>query len=393
MANDYAPKLFLRQAENVLLKEYFTARGELGDIDWDGMAETDVDAVYAAWQALPEDKVEQVEQDFRDIFDLASEDGTRALIDESRFHDPDMDLATELEEHDGFLNKAFWVFLNHRELFDLVSILDRADHLNGRYWRKRKDMPKKRPDLSAGAIKELGDALGAYYRENQGRGKWCNVEHYIRADRYHYFFAYPKDYTDTFIGYDEQGRFERRRQNPAFEVVFVYDPVDGTLDLYAKGDKNLKLDLQKLFARTILHEEIGEENRNSQPYELNRLKDRAFAFPTDPADRITGVRVRQLRLSIVGNERKRITFEVPPKGSPADIHDLISEALHEQRLPLSMVNVTSAVIQMRFSNGSGRRREKTVSFRISMPDSCNLKDKPEHLVAKKYLKRWGLERE
>jgi len=64
MANDYAPKLFLRQAENVLLKEYFTARGELGDIDWDGMAETDVDAVYAAWQALPEDKVEQVEQGF-----------------------------------------------------------------------------------------------------------------------------------------------------------------------------------------------------------------------------------------------------------------------------------------------------------------------------------------
>ena len=175
-------------------------------------------------------------------------------------------------------------------------------------------------------------------------------------------------------------------------MVFIYDPVDGTLDLYAQGDKNLKQDLQKLFSRAILHEELGEENRNSHPYELNGLKNRAFAFPTDPADRITEVRTRQMRLSIVGNERKRITFEVPPKGAPADIHDLIQEALHEQRLPLSMVNVTSAVIQMRFSNGNGRR-DKTVSFRVSMPDSCNLKDKPEHLVAKKYLKLWGLERE
>ena len=72
----------------------------------------------------------------------------------------------------------------------------------------------------------------------------------------------------------------------------------------------------------------------------------------------------------------------------------MQEALHEQRLPLSMVNVTSAVIQMRFANGNGRDRSgKTLSFRISFPDSCNLKDKPEHLVAKKYLKLWGLERE
>jgi len=33
-----------------------------------------------------------------------------------------------------------------------------------------------------------------------------------------------------------------------------------------------------------------------------------------------------------------------------------------------------------------------VTFRISHPDSCNLKDKPEHLVVKQYLKRWGIER-
>ena len=390
MANDYAPRLFLRQAENALLREYFTARGELGDIDWDGIEETHVDAVYAAWQALTEEKVEEVEQDLRDIFDLASADGTRTLIEEGRFHG--LDLTAELDEQDGFLNKAFRVFLKHEDVFHVAHILDRADHLSGRYWRKRKDLPKKQPDLSAEAIKELGDALGAYYRENQGRGKWCRVENYLRGDRYHYFFAYPKDYTDTFIGYDDHGRFERRRQNPAFEVVFVYDPVDGTLDLYAQGDKTLKQDLQKLFGRAILHEEIGEETKNSVAYELNGLKDRNFAFPTDPADGVLGVRVRELRLSVVGNARKRITFSVPPNGAQADVHDLMAQALHQERLPLSMVNITSAVIQMRFNNTTGSgRAEKIVSFRVSYPDSCNLKDTPEHLAAKKYLKLWGIE--
>ncbi len=37
------------------------------------------------------------------------------------------------------------------------------------------------------------------------------------------YFAYPDDYTDTFIGYDEQGQFTKRPQKRAFENVFVYD--------------------------------------------------------------------------------------------------------------------------------------------------------------------------
>jgi len=390
MANDYAPKLFLRQAENALLREYFTARDELADIEWGNLKETEVEPIYAAWQALPEEKVEEVEQDFRDIFDLASAEGTRTLIEEGRFHE--LDIRAELDTRDGFLNRAFWVLLKHRSVFNVAHILDHADHLDGRYRRKRKDFPKKQPDLTPSAKADLEDALTAYYRE-QGRGKHCHVDMYFRESRYHYFFAYPQDYTDTSLEYDDKGRFDRRPRKPAFEVVFTYDPLDGTLDLYAQGDKRLKQDLQKLFARVILHEEIGDENKNSVPYELNKLKDRTFAFPTEPADCITEVRVRQLRLSILGNERKRITFEVPPKGPLAEIHDLMQQALHEQRLPLSMVNVTSAVIQMRFDNRNGRgRSEKTLSFRISFPDSCSLKDKPEHLVAKKYLKQWGLER-
>lgn len=390
MANDYAPKQFLRQAENALLKEYFAARDELGDIDWANLKETDVDPVYAAWQALPEHKQEEIERDFRDIFDLGSSNGTRTLIEEGRFHN--IDLTAELEAREGFINKAFWVFLKHRRVFEVAHLLDWADHLNGRYWRKRKNLPKKKPDLSDNAIKQLEDAIKAYYRE-QGRGKRCHVDKYLRGDRSHYFFAYPQDYTDTFVGFDDDGRFDRRPQNPAFEVLYVYDPVDGTLDLYAQGGKEIKNDLQQIFGRTILHEEIGEENAASAPYRLEGLKNRLFAFPTDPADRVTEVRVKELRLSIIGNPRQRITFEATPKGPQAEVYDLMQQALDERRMPMAMVNVTSAVIQMRFdnTNGGNGRATKTITFRVAAPDSCNLKDKPEHMVAKKYLKLWEIE--
>jgi hypothetical protein len=389
MAKEYAPKLFLRQAQIEMLHEYFVEHRELTNVDWENLEETGVDPIYDAWQELSVQVQEEVERDFRNIYDLASEDGIRTLIEEGRFHD--VDLSTELEAHDGFLSKTFWVFLRHPRILEVAHLLYRTDRLSQRYWRKRKTLPKKQPDLSPTAIAELEAAISVYYREKQGRGKYCKVDKYLRGDRYHYLFAYPQDYTDTFIGYSDDGRLERRLQNPAFEVIFIYDPVDGTLDLYAQGDKSIKEDLQQIFARAILHEELGEENRKSVPYELNGLKNLSFAFPTEPADRVSEVKVKELRLSIIGNPKRKITYEVDPRGSREEIHELIAEALHQQNVPLSMFNVSSAVIQMRFdTNGNGKA--KTLSFRISYPDSCNLKDKTEHMTAKKYLKKWGLER-
>lgn len=392
MPNDYAPKHFLRQAEIALLKEYFAARDELGEFDWDRVEEANAEPIHEAWQQLPDSSLEQIDSDFRNIFDLASVEGMRTLIEEGLFHK--VDLKPELDALDGFLNKALWVFLNHRRIFDVAHVLDRSDHLNRRYWRKRKDIPKKQPDLKSDAVAELERSISVYFRERQGRGRRCHVDAYLRGDRYHYFFAYPQDYTDTFVGYDNEGNFERKRQNPAFEVIYIYDPVDGTLDLYAQGGKEIKRDLQELFGRTILHEGLGDEGDDSPPYELNGLKNRDFAFPTDPADRIMEVRVKELRLSVIGNARNRVTFDVSPNGATGEIYEFMVSSLHEKRLPMAMVNVSSAVLQVRFDNtGGDGRSTKTVTFRISHPDSCNLKDKPEHLVVKQYLKRWGIERE
>ena len=214
-------------------------------------------------------------------------------------------------------------------------------------------------------------------------------------DRYHYLFVYPKDYADTFTGYDDDGQFERRRWNPAFEVIYIYDPDDGALDLYVHGDKTIVRDLQELFGRAILHEALGEETRTAVPYDLNGLKRRDGAFPTDPADHVKEVRVSALKLSLVGSPKKRITFEASDANAPTDaVYDLMETALHERRLPLSMVNVNSAVIRMVFetTNGHGRPT-KVLTFRVSSPNSCNLKDSPEALVAKQCLKDWGIERQ
>ncbi|RJP18953.1 MAG: hypothetical protein C4529_11865 [Deltaproteobacteria bacterium] len=393
MANDYAPRDFLRQVQIALLREYFGRRKELGDIEWDKLKEAEIEPIHDAWHGLPDLARKEIESDFRRIHAMGGPDGTRAIIEEGQFHQ--LDLTPDLDAVEGHVNKAFWTFMNHGQVFNVAERLHRADHMNGRYWRKRKDIPKKQPDVRRQALEELANAVAAYYWEKQGRGSPCRAETYLRAGRNHYFFVYPKDYSDTFTGYDDDGKFERRPWNPAFEVVYIYYPEDSALDLYVQGDKNVVRDLQELFSRAILHEELGEETRNSVPYELNGLKRRDFSFPTEPADRVLEVRVSALKLSLVGSTKKRITFEATDSKASRDaVYELMETALHERRLPLSMVNVYSAVIKMVFENTNGHGRPtKVLTFRVSYPNSCNLKDSPEELVAKKCLKEWKIERQ
>lgn len=391
MANDYAPRQFLRHVQTTLLREYFAGRGTPNGLNWDGL-NGDVEPIYEAWQGMPEHVAKEVERDFRRVHAMGTSDGTRAIVDEGHFHG--MELIGELDALDGHPNKALWTLLRHPRVFDVAELLHRADLLNGRFWRKRKDIPKKDPDVTPEALKALAESVAAYFRERQGRGSPCQAETYLRGARYYYFFVYPKDYTDTFVGYDDAGRFERRPVSPAFEVIYVYDSEDAAIELYVHGDKNDVRALQELFARTILHEELGEEAPDAVPYDLSGLKARDFSFPTDPADGIIEVRVSALKLSLVGSPKKRITFEASDAHDGKDaVYDLMRTALDERRLPLSMVDVRSAVVKMVFDNANGRgRATRTLTFRVSYPDSCNLKDSPDELLAKKYLKAWKIER-
>jgi len=389
MAHHYSPKMFLLQAPNDLLATYFARRGQLMELPWGTLKENEVDPIYEAWQALPKEERDQAEFDFQAIDEMACPEGVIAIVEEGHFHGED--LKPELDAREGLHHKVFWTFLERSRIFEVASLLDHVDNLNRRYWLRRKDMPKGDLDLSPRARADFEVSLSRLYHGRQGRGRQCHMQPYLRFGRYHYIFAYLEDYASTFVGFGADGKLHRRPQRAAFEVVFIYDPQDGTLDLYAQaqGDKELKTELQQIFARVFLHEDLSAEGRGSRSYELNGLKRRGFAFPTDPEDGVLDVRVKRLRLTVIGSPGRRITLEGDPKHGREDVYDLMAEALDQEKLPLSDVDVTQACIRMRFASGQGRA--KSVTFDLSL-DSCNLKDKPEHRKAKDCLKRWGIAR-
>ena len=80
MSRQYSPKTFLRQVPNQLLKEYFDRRSVLSDLLWYLQGETEIERIYDSWQALPEPQRLEIEKDFRDIDEMACEEGVKALV-------------------------------------------------------------------------------------------------------------------------------------------------------------------------------------------------------------------------------------------------------------------------------------------------------------------------
>lgn len=394
MASNFDPKRVLRQISNHLLKDLFEAHGHELDLPWDDLAETEVEATFCAWQDLPEAECRAIEIVLHEVSDMAAGDeGTRAICEEA-IRQGRQDLVDELDEYESRHDKAAWTYIRATDVWNLAVRFARADSLSrGRYWIKRCDIPAIEPDTSASKIEELEEALSAFFLATQARGRHCQVEHYVRASGADYFFAYLDDYADTYVTLDDAGAFDRRPERRAFELVLVYDRAHGTLEMFARGGKKVYIPLQEIFCRVILGEEIGPENRNSHPYELNGLLSRDFQFPTDPADGIDTVRVRKLRLSIKGLPRRRITLEADPDGGVDDIYEMLEEYLNQQRLPASILNVTQVGLKFSF-DPSHEDLPKSLSFDLSWPNSSNLKSKPEGVreLAEKYLREWELDR-
>jgi hypothetical protein len=390
MARQYSPRTFLRQVSNHLLKEFFDERNELSEISWLTQGETEINLIYDAWQALPASQWSEIDKVFQAIHEMACEAGVKAVLEEGIFHN--LNLATALEQQKNFYDKAMWTYLAYPNIFKVASLFVSADQLPNRYWVRHKNLPKKTPKTSGQVCRELADALSEFYRTEQGRGHRCTVETYLRCGRQHYFFAYPDDYPDTYIGHDDDtGAFVKRPQKRAFEVVFVYDSQTGAFDLHAQGDRGVRARLLYIFCDVILGENPPPEQPGDHPYELNKLLSGDCLFPPDPADGIEEVRVRKLRLAI---GRRRIILEADPQGGVQDIFAMMTECLSAEYLCNTLLNVTHAEFQFRLV-AKGYERPKSFTVNVSFPNSSNLKSlkDDQRLLAEKYLKRWKIQRD
>jgi len=160
------------------------------------------------------------------------------------------------------------------------------------------------------------------------------------------------------------------------------------LEVSAKGRTDEIEKLQEIFCQTILGLD-GLPDEKGKHYDLSKLKDKDFAFRRDPRDGIDKVTIKMLRLDLPGSGNRRVTFEASSPRAEQPVHTLIEQALNKAKVALETTLVAKAKLQFKLASREGKRG-KSLTFEISIPDRCTLKDDPLDQIAKKYIEKWGL---
>jgi hypothetical protein len=380
----YNAKTVLRLISNVTLARLFVPYSAFAGFDWNAGSKGCADRIFERWQTMEEGEVRAIGRVLRQAHCLATPRGTRALIEAGR--DRGLDLAEELAALSNAHERALACWLDHPEVFSAARILDHIEGLRRTSWEKRNGFPKQ--DLVApDAVKaQLGRRIGDYYRTRDGRGAPCKVEHQRRSNGSHWFFAYPADYEDEVLGYDETGELGRRPWSKAFEVVFIYDGTAGTIDLYAQGGRGVRDELTGIFTELAFGEAQESEPWKPAPYNLDVFKKADVELTAKPEHHITSVRVKALRFEVHDADSGQITVDTGRSQKP--VYEVIRAHLAEQTATLANVTIREVSLQAVFEPPG--RRKRTVTFEVT-PTHCNLDDSEEADILRGYLKEWTIE--
>ncbi|MCA9250650.1 MAG: hypothetical protein KDA54_05910 [Phycisphaerales bacterium] len=393
MARQYSPKTFIRGVPIDLLQQYFEGKGFTLGIDWDSVEDSDADPLFDAIQALTDRQRATVESDFTEINELAEEKGTQSILEEATIRGEDW--FAQFEALENHYARAFWTFLNESECFEVAGAFHQMDRF--RSWWRRFVGKRLEPKTNLKAVNKFSEELKSIYRP-QGRGRFCKVDTYQRLKPVRWcYFAYPEDMATSDIGYADDGQFNRRPRRSALEIIFVYRPKNGVVEVHAAGNKQLKEDLARAFCVTILGLQGLPDDGEVTPYDLNGLKNSDFPFTTTPADNIESVELKLLRLDLpIAPDKgtgRRITIAVSSlRSSPNALYTLLSDAINLNCIDFDDVLLAQAKFTIVF-RAIGSRRKKRLTFEVSYPDRCTLKDDPYDQIARRCLKRWGIARD
>ena len=386
MSKHYATKTFFRQSPNCFLEKYFSSKNiALDRVDFVTLKEADAETIYAAWLKLPDEARSKAEKDFREIYAMADEVGSKAIRDEAIFHKED--LLEKFAELKGFHEHAFWTFLERPHYWQGALDFQRADHVPPSYWRKRKNLPKKPADLDPASILGFEQSLGRYLYTMQGRGKNCHVNCYRRGDL-DYFFAYAEDFAQSGMEWNN-GKLDRRAYHPVFEIMFVFSEKEGSLAIYLVGDRKVVPDLQNIFAEALLKTELIPDEKDERVYDLEPLKSRQFRFVYEPDWGIEKIVIKKLKLSIPGEKKEKIVLETAARYDKEAIFDLYDKATKE--FPHRQILMIQVGIKVTFASSASYRGGNTRTFDVTWPNSCNLKYDGRDLLLRKMLVDSGIE--
>jgi hypothetical protein len=382
MPTHYNLRSFLRQLSRDLLTDFVNSHSiEIG-FDISALKKRQIDPIFAALNVLPDDPRQKLDEDFRNVFALATPAGVSHIIEEARFRG--IEIVEELRPITSLLDKAAWACLRHRSVFEAAGRLAVREILPGRYWKRRLPVNAMPGADLVGAAKSLEAAISSYFTEAEGRGNACLVE-YLKRGSLHHFFAYPEDFPAAPLAWTARG-LGSHSYRPAFELVFVFDDTAGWLDIYCEAGRQTAQRLRSLFADSVIA--LRDLPDSAKPaYALEGLKSRTFQFIRPPDSPIRDVRLKRLGFLVLG-EPTRIAIETDPTRDRFALHREIERffstgGTEPKRVGLGQAKVINATLTATIDQGNGTRA-RARTFEITNK-SCALKYEGHDLLLRRML--------
>ncbi|MFH0888891.1 MAG: hypothetical protein V1871_06760 [Planctomycetota bacterium] len=369
----FTPKSLFRRIRPDLLYNYFKSHKALDDFDWDSyvkdkwhLMEDLIDEFYK----IPIKKREEIEGEFRQVNSLAGLSAQETLeavakqfklLWDDEMMPEDRALTALMENKNAFLTACNWANLEDYESF--------ADYV----------AKPKEPNEWAKIKQSMTDAWKLLLQnQNRGYGR-VYIEHYTATDRQAYLVYYeaPSTYITRFD--DQTDQPEEKSDKPVLESLLIYYPKLGKLKVKAKTDGFTET-ARDDYAKLALGDEHYFATGSERIYDMDQFKKKLepIDFLTDPADRISSVKVVTLRFN--------------PDVLTKDIIEINSVKGLKERIRLLKLDLTTAVIkkvriQVKFE---GVQKGLVKSFNLSSPNKNTLGDSKKDRLIEQYLVKWGI---
>lgn len=186
-----------------------------------------------------------------------------------------------------------------------------------------------------------------------------------------FFFTYAEDHPDVDLFWLD-GQLEPQVLNPSFKLIFKHKDVQRMLEIYIEGNRNVVPDLQQIFARTVIGDEIAREaSADERIYDLDHLLEPRFQFQHSDDLGIADIRVTKMRFHLDGEPWRRFTAEADNFKKRDALDDFITALTN--RLPKSRLALDQVCINVLFHKREGDRKAPSRTFYITHPNSIRLK--------------------
>lgn len=320
---------------------------------------------------------DKILSDFISIRELASDGGIRAVF--------------ELNEDDSFKEKlasqannicrALYCFAKYPDLFDDALTLKQLESTTNFHTRTR--LKKIIASEIEAKQKELEIELSAFLQSEEGRGKNCQIDQYQFKDRV-CFIAYPEDHPRSYHFYQD-GKLDLKVYHPSFEIIFVYYPDEGKVELSTRMGYKKRQKLFNLFNRAVL-DDPNPVPSNQQVLSLDEVLSDDFRLVADPEDQIDSVFISQIRLDYKYNRKKRFIVQLDTgKG----VDSMLEELKYRNLLEKSLEHYVVAQVTIKFQFKQFGRSNRVTAV-LTTPDRDTLNETASNQLVKKCIQKWGL---